>query len=105
MTEAIERQVERFAPGFRDVVLARATANCVQLEERNANLVGGDINGGVPDFKQLLFRGTSARNPYALPLPGFFMCSASTPPGAGVHGMCGRHAALAALKSIGHPVT
>jgi phytoene dehydrogenase-like protein len=98
MTQAIEKQIERFAPGFRDVVLARATANPVELEARNANLVGGDITGGVADLKQLFFRPAPSREPYALPFPGHFICSSSTPPGAGVHGMCGHHAANAALK-------
>ncbi len=97
MTQAIEDQVERFAPGFRDVVLARATRNPCDLERYNANLVGGDINGGVATPRQLLFRPTIRARPYRTPVPGLYLCSASTPPGGGVHGMCGWNATRGAL--------
>lgn len=100
MTDAIERQIERFAPGFRDCVLARHTMNCAELERRNANLVGGDINGGAADLWQLVARPVMSRVPYRLPVPGLYLCSSSTPPGGGVHGMCGFHAAEAALKDF-----
>ncbi|HET6232689.1 MAG TPA: NAD(P)/FAD-dependent oxidoreductase [Longimicrobiaceae bacterium] len=97
MTERIEAQVERFAPGFRDTILARHTMNTSQIHARDANLVGGDINGGSPDLAQLFFRPVTRRVPYATPVKGLYLCSASTPPGGGVHGMCGYHAARAAL--------
>jgi phytoene dehydrogenase-like protein len=98
MTERVEKQIERFAPGFRDCVLARHTMNCEQMESHNANLVGGDINGGAADLWQLLARPVLSRNPYRTPVPGLYLCSSSTPPGGGVHGMCGFHAAEAALR-------
>jgi phytoene dehydrogenase-like protein len=97
MTERVENQVERFAPGFRDAILARSVMGPAELERRNANLVGGDVNGGAPELGQLFFRPTIQRVPYAVPVPGFYLCSSSTPPGGGVHGMCGYHAAKAAL--------
>lgn len=100
-TEAIEKQVERFAPGFRDLVLARSTQNTRALEERNANLVGGDINGGALTLGQLLFRPRLKRDPYRFSVPGHFLCSSSTPPGPGVHGMCGFNAARSALRFLG----
>src|SRR5579862_2094721 len=100
MTEAIERQVERFAPGFRDRIIARSTLGPAQLEAHNANLVGGDINGGAADLRQLFTRPVARRSPYTTPLPNVFLCSASTPPGGGVHGMCGAHAARAALRAL-----
>lgn len=100
MTEAIEAQVERFAPGFRDVVLARDTSTPARLQSENANLVGGDITGGAQSLKQVFCRPTCNLSPYSTPLKNVFICSASTPPGAGVHGMCGYHAARAYLKSI-----
>jgi phytoene dehydrogenase-like protein len=93
MTERIEAQVERFAPGFRDLILARSAMGPAAMEAHDPNYVGGDINGGAADLRQ-----TVARTPYATPLPGVFLCSASTPPGGGVHGMCGYHAATAALR-------
>jgi phytoene dehydrogenase-like protein len=95
-TEAIEAQVDRFAPGFRDVVLARRTHTTAQLEAWNPNLVGGDLSGGAMTVGQLLFRPT-ARD-YATTDPAIFLCSSSTPPGGGVHGMCGYRAAQLALK-------
>ncbi len=98
MTEAIESQVERFAPGFRDLVLARSVIRPRELEERNRNLVGGDVNGGTMDLGQLFTRPVRARNPYRTPVPGLYLCSSATPPGGGVHGMCGFSAALVALR-------
>ena len=98
MTEAIERQIERFAPGFGQRVLARHASAPADLERRNANLVGGDIAGGANDFRQLLARPALRPVPYSTPLKGVYLCSASTPPGGGVHGMCGYLAARAALK-------
>ena len=100
MTERIERQIERFAPGFRDRILARSTLAPADLERHNANLVGGDINGGAATLSQLFTRPVARLSPYTTPLPGVFLCSASTPPGGGVHGMCGYHAARVALKSL-----
>ncbi|HEX2441971.1 MAG TPA: NAD(P)/FAD-dependent oxidoreductase [Methylomirabilota bacterium] len=98
MTEAIEAQVERFAPGFREIVLARSVRTAVTMERDNPNLVGGDINGGSQDWRQLFFRPRVAIDPYATPVPGLFLCSSSTPPGGSVHGLCGHYAARAALR-------
>ncbi len=98
MTEAIERQVERFAPGFRDRILARHAMGPAALEAHNANLVGGHINGGLQDLRQTFARPVLRRDPYATPLAGLYVCSSSTPPGGGVHGMCGYHAARSALR-------
>ena len=95
MTERIERQVERFAPGFQDTILARHIFAPADLERHNANLVGGDITGGAQNLRQLIFRPTSML--YRTPLEGVYLCSSSTPPGGGVHGMCGFHAAQMAL--------
>jgi phytoene dehydrogenase-like protein len=100
-TAVIEAQVERFAPGFRATILARHTLDSRQLEAHNPNLVGGDIGAGAQDLRQFLFRPVPRLNPYATPAEGLFLCSASTPPGAGVHGMCGYHAARAALRRLG----
>jgi phytoene dehydrogenase-like protein len=100
MTEPIERQIERFAPGFEQHILARHVMKCSDLESRNANLIGGDINGGAADLFQLLARPVLSFTPYRTAIPGVYLCSASTPPGGGVHGMCGFNAATAALKSI-----
>lgn len=91
--QAIEQQIERFAPGFGDVVLARRVATPLDLQAYNANYVGGDIAGGAHNGLQLAFRPTIAAHSYVTPNPTLFLCSASTPPGAGVHGMCGWHAA------------
>lgn len=97
LTDVIECQVERFAPGFRDTVLARHVFTASQMERKNRNLVGGEIGGGVHDLRQLLARPVARLDPYRTPLDGVYLCSASTPPGMGVHGMCGYFAALAAL--------
>lgn len=99
MTSRIEAQVERFAPGFSRTILARHTFNCSQLEQHNANLAGGDITGGLNSAMQLVFRPT--RKLYRTPLKNVYLCSASTPPGGGVHGMCGYHAARVALGDAG----
>jgi phytoene dehydrogenase-like protein len=99
-TTHIEAQVERFAPGFRDCVLARATRDTAELERHNPNFVGGDINGGRADLRQLFSRPVSLRDPYATPVPDLFLCSSSTPPGGGVHGMCGYWAARTVLRRV-----
>ena len=99
LTNVIERQVERFAPGFRDVILARHAFNSASFEAWNPNLVGGDISGGAMTISQLLTRPTA--HLYATSNERIFLCSASTPPGGGVHGMCGHLAALAAVQSLG----
>jgi phytoene dehydrogenase-like protein len=99
-TAAIEAQVERFAPGFRDLVLARRATNTAQMEAYNPNYVGGDVNGGVQDLGQLLTRPVVRRVPYSTPDPKVWICSSSTPPGGGVHGMCGYHAARAVLRKL-----
>ncbi len=101
MTAAIEAQLERFAPGFRDLVLARATKNAAEMEAYDANYVGGDINGGIQDWRQLIFRPDVRWDPYRTPVDGLYLCSSSTPPGGGVHGMCGSLAARSALRRIG----
>ncbi|MFW6012263.1 MAG: phytoene desaturase family protein [bacterium] len=97
-TGAIEAQVERFAPGFRDLVLARHATDAAAMEAYNPNYVGGDINGGVQDLGQLLTRPVARRVPYSTPNPRIWLCSSATPPGGGVHGMCGYHAARALLR-------
>jgi phytoene dehydrogenase-like protein len=95
MSGAIESQIERFAPGFRVRILARQAMTPADLEGHNANLVGGDITGGSNDLSQLFLRPTPSL--YKTPLRGVYLCSSSTPPGGGVHGMCGHYAARAAL--------
>jgi phytoene dehydrogenase-like protein len=97
-TRAVENQIERFAPGFRDCVLARHTMNCADFERSNPNLIGGDVAGGVADWRQLFTRPVARWKPHTTPARNIFLCSASTPPGGGVHGMCGFHAAREALK-------
>jgi phytoene dehydrogenase-like protein len=99
MTERIEAQIERFAPGFRDTILARSVMSPADLESRNPNLVGGDILGGAQTIRQLVFRPTGLL--HMTPLRGVYLCSASTPPGGGVHGMCGYHAARTAITELG----
>jgi phytoene dehydrogenase-like protein len=96
MTEKIAAQIERFAPGFAARVLAHLSHSPAEMESRNANLVGGDINGGTATVNQFFFRPT--RRLYGTPVKGLYLCSASTPPGGGVHGMCGYFAARKALK-------
>jgi len=98
MSERIEAQVERFAPGFRDLILARATHTAVEVEQLNPNYIGGDINGGVLDLRQLFTRPVPRLNPYTTPDRSIYICSSSTPPGGGVHGMCGYYAARAANR-------
>jgi phytoene dehydrogenase-like protein len=100
MTDAIEGQVERFAPGFRDLIAGRAAMDSAEVERRNPNYVGGDINGGAQDLRQLWTRPVARPVPYSTPLPEVFICSSSTPPGGGVHGMCGYWAARAALRRV-----
>jgi phytoene dehydrogenase-like protein len=98
MTDAIERQIERFAPGFRDTIIGRHRATPADIEAGNPNYVGGDITGGVADLGQLFTRPMISLRPWATGAPGLYLCSSSTPPGAGVHGMCGLHAANLALS-------
>ena len=100
MTERIEAQVERFAPGFRKLVLARSALGPADFARRNRNIVGGDINGGAMDLGQLVFRPVRKPVPYRTPVRGLYICSSSTPPGGGVHGMCGYSAARIALRDL-----
>ncbi len=100
MTERIEAQIERFAPGFRDTILARHSISPAQYESYNANFIGGDIGGGANTLKQFLFRPFARWDPYCTPNPRLFICSSSTPPGGGVHGMCGYWAAQSALRRL-----
>jgi phytoene dehydrogenase-like protein len=100
MTERIEAQIERFAPGFRDLVLERALTTAVDVERHNPNYVGGAIDGGAATLRQTVFRPTLRLNPYRTPIEGVYLCSASTPPGGGVHGMCGFGAARTALRDL-----
>jgi phytoene dehydrogenase-like protein len=99
-TEAIEKQVERFAPGFGDRILARHIMTAADFERHNPAYVGGAITGGVTDLTQLFTRPVARLDPYSTPHPRLFLCSASTPPGGGVHGMCGYYAARAALRRM-----
>ena len=99
-TEHIVGQIERFAPGFRERVVATSTSSPAQLEAHNANYLGGDIGGGANDAWQLVMRPRFSANPYSLGAKGLYLCSASTPPGAGVHGMGGFHAATAAVRDL-----
>jgi hypothetical protein len=100
MTERMENQIERFAPGFRDCIIAKKVSPPAELERHNANLIGGNISGGSQEISQLFLRPT--RRLYTTPAKGLYICSSSTPPG-GVHGMCGYFAARAALAKIGFP--
>jgi phytoene dehydrogenase-like protein len=100
MTSQIENQVARFAPGFRDTILARHTMDTAQMEAHNPNYIGGDIGGGVTDIGQLFTRPALRSSPYKTSAKGIYICSSSTPPGGGVHGMCGYHSAKQALKDI-----
>lgn len=101
MTDAMERQLERFAPGFRDTVIARHVMTPADYEAYNPNLIGGDISGGIADWRQFAARPALRRRPWRTPIPGVYLCSSSTPPGGGVHGMCGWQAATLALRD--HP--
>ncbi len=103
MTERIEDQIERFAPGFRERILARHVMGPAALEHHNPNLIGGDINGGEATLRQMVFRPAVRLDPYRTPLPHVFLCSSSTPPGGGVHGMCGYHAARSVLRWLARP--
>jgi phytoene dehydrogenase-like protein len=98
MTTRIDAQIERFAPGFGDLVLARSTHNAQEMQAYNPNYIGGDINGGVQDLRQFFTRPVARWVPYSTPDSSIFLCSSSTPPGGGVHGMCGYHAARAAMR-------
>jgi phytoene dehydrogenase-like protein len=100
MTEQIENQVERFAPGFKDTIAARHTMNTADVHQYNANYQGGDINGGTITLSQLFTRPAIRWSPYTTPVKGIYICSASTPPGGGVHGMCGYHAAQKVLIDL-----
>jgi phytoene dehydrogenase-like protein len=99
-TLLIESQIERFAPGFRDLIVARSVRTTTELEQHNANYVGGDVVTGANTARQLIFRPRVTPSPYGLGIPGVYLCSAATPPGAGAHGMCGYNAARAALASL-----
>jgi phytoene dehydrogenase-like protein len=105
MADRIEAQIERFAPGFRDLILARAVRTAAGMEQYNPNYVGGDINSGAGTLRQTIFRPTARWNPYRTALRGVYLCSASTPPGGGVHGMCGAWAARTALADLGISTT
>jgi phytoene dehydrogenase-like protein len=98
MSARMEAQIERFAPGFGDRVLARTVRTAAAAEEDNPNLLGGDVNGGAQTLRQTVFRPVPRWNEYRTPVEGVYLCSASTPPGGGVHGMCGRLAAETALR-------
>jgi len=100
MTSTIENQVERFAPGFRDRIVARSRMGPSDFESYNENYVGGDITGGVVDVAQLFTRPVARWVPYSTPAKDIYICSSSTPPGGGVHGMCGYFAARAALRAV-----
>ena len=100
MTGRIEAQIERFAPGFRDRILAKNTMTTIDLESWNANLVGGDINGGLMNLRQFVARPVARANPYSTSAPGLYLCSSSTPPGGAVHGLCGFMAARSALRYL-----
>jgi phytoene dehydrogenase-like protein len=101
-TPLIEAQIERFAPGFRERVVAKHVRSPIELEAFNPNYIGGDIATGVNDARQMIFRPRAAIDPYSTGIPGVFICSAATPPGAGAHGICGYNAANAALRDLEH---
>jgi phytoene dehydrogenase-like protein len=100
MSERIEKQIERFAPGFRQIILSRNSMTAVDFETYNPNYIGGDINGGVHDLFQFFSRPVWSFSPYKTPAKGIYICSSSTPPGGGVHGMCGFHAAEKVIKDL-----
>jgi phytoene dehydrogenase-like protein len=99
-SEAMEAHVERFAPGFRAAIVARATRNALETQAYNANYIGGDINGGSARLTQMFTRPVARVDPYTTGAPDVFLCSASTPPGGGVHGMCGYWAARSVLRRV-----
>jgi phytoene dehydrogenase-like protein len=98
MTQRLESQIERFAPGFRDCIEAKSVMFPADMERHNANLVGGDIGGGAGDFAQFFARPVASLDPYRTAIDGVYLCSSSTPPGIGVHGMCGYYAAQSLLR-------
>lgn len=100
MTERIEKQIERFAPGFREIVIDKHIMRPSDFQNYNMNYIGGDINGGLQNWRQLFTRPVISLNPYKVPVPGVYLCSSSTPPGGGVHGLCGYYAAKAAMKGM-----
>jgi phytoene dehydrogenase-like protein len=100
MTNSIEQQIERFAPGFKDCILARHEMNTEAIQAYNPNYIGGDIIGGAPLISQLFTRPALRLSPYKTSAKGIYICSSSTPPGGGVHGMSGYHAAKKALKDV-----
>ena len=104
LTDAVEQQIERFAPGFRDLVLARHVTTPGALAAYNDNDVDGSIDGGAAELHRILFRPTAAIDPYRVPGTDLWLCSGSTPPGPGVHGLCGLHAARSVLRHLGHAV-
>jgi phytoene dehydrogenase-like protein len=97
-SEIIENQIERAAPGFKETILQRSKMNTVQLQQWNPNIIGGDINGGRQDITQLFTRPIASLSPYSTPDPRIYICSSSTPPGGGVHGMCGFNSAKKVIK-------
>jgi phytoene dehydrogenase-like protein len=101
VSDRITAQIERFAPGFRDLILAKHAYTATEMQSYNPNYIGGDINGGVQDWRQLFTRPIARWSPYTTPVKGLYICSSSTPPGGGVHGMCGYHAAKSVLRGIG----
>ena len=101
MTDRIESQIERFAPGFRDRIIGRSAMNAADVEAYNPNYVGGDINGGVQDLRQHFARPMARLHPYTTSDKSIFLCSSSTPPGGGVHGLCGWFAAKEVLRRFG----
>jgi phytoene dehydrogenase-like protein len=100
MTDRIAAQIERFAPGFRERILARSTRTAAEMTAYNPNYIGGDIAGGVQSFRELFLRPLGRWSAYSTPLKGLYICSSSMPPGGGVHGMCGHLAAKEALKDV-----
>jgi phytoene dehydrogenase-like protein len=100
MTDRIAGQIERFAPGFRECIAAEHRMSPAQFEAYNANYVGGDISGGLQNIRQVVARPALRLTPYSTPIRGLYICSSSTPPGGGVHGMCGYHAARAVLRDL-----
>lgn len=99
VSEHISAQIERFAPGFGDLILAKHVYSAAEMQSYNANYIGGDINGGVQDWRQLFTRPVARWSSYSTPIKGVYICSSSTPPGGGVHGMCGHHAAMAVINA------